>query len=85
MPYIKRGERLWLERPLKVLVKKLELAPIGAVNYCITVILLGWLGKPSYERYNAALGVLEAAKLELYRRKIAEYENDAVARNGDVF
>jgi hypothetical protein len=30
------------------------------------------------------MGVLESAKLELYRRKIAPYEDDKIAENGDV-
>ena len=57
----------------------------GTVNYIITRLVHWYLGdKPNYERYNAAIGVLECAKLELYRRKVSSYESLKCAENGDV-
>lgn len=57
----------------------------GTLNYIITRLVHWYLGdKPNYERYNAAIGVLECAKLELYRRKVSSYESLKCAENGDV-
>ena len=34
---------------------------------------------------NAIIGALECAKLELYRRVAAPYEDDKIIENGDVY
>ncbi len=58
----------------------------GELNYVVTRIVADFLGaSPSYATYNAAIGVLECAKLELYRRMIAPYEDLKRVENGDVF
>ena len=57
----------------------------GSLNYIITRICYWWLGKsPRYEDFNSVLGVLEAVKSELYRRKIAPYEDGKVYEHGDI-
>ena len=57
----------------------------GTLNYIITRLVHWWLGdNPNYEKYNAAIGVLECAKLELYRRKVSPYEDEKINENGDV-
>jgi hypothetical protein len=57
----------------------------GTLNYIITRLCHWWLGKtPNYEQFNSVLGVLEAVRLELYRRKIAPYEDSKVYENGDI-
>ena len=57
----------------------------GTLNYIITKVVHWYLGdNPNYERYNAAIGVLECAKLELYRRKVSPYEDEKINENGDV-
>ena len=57
----------------------------GILNYIITKVCIWWLGdNPNYEKYNAAIGVLECAKLELYRRKVSPYEDEKIKENGDV-
>ena len=38
-----------------------------------------------YQHVNDALGALEGAKLELYRRVAAPYENDKAVQHGDVY
>ena len=40
---------------------------------------------PRYRDFNAAIGVLECAKLELYRRAAATYEDAKLAEHGDVY
>lgn len=39
----------------------------------------------SYADINEAIGALECAKLELYRRIAVPYENRKLAENGDVY
>ena len=38
----------------------------------------------NYESYRNFIGELEAAKLEIYRRQIAPYEDKKIKENGDV-
>lgn len=58
----------------------------GVLNYRITKVVIDWLGKePRYADYDAAIGALECAKLELVRRSLSGYEDGAIARNGDVY
>ena len=58
----------------------------GTLNYIITRMVIWYLGNnPNYERYNAAIGVLECAKLEIYRRQISVYEDKKCSENGDVY
>jgi len=38
-----------------------------------------------YQNINDLLGALEGAKLELYRRVAAPYEDEKVESNGDVY
>lgn len=57
----------------------------GNLNYIITRICLYWLGKnPCYADYNAVIGALESAKLELYRRQVVPYEEVKKELNGEV-
>lgn len=61
----------------------------GQLNYAITSLideyLLDWGNKTSYAAINEVVGVLECAKLELYRRIAAPFEDLAMIRNGDVY
>lgn len=57
----------------------------GTLNYIITRLCHWWLGdNPNYAKYNELIGVLECAKMELYRRKVAPYEDKKIIENGDV-
>ena len=38
----------------------------------------------TYREYRDFIGELEAAKLEIYRRQIGPYEQEAIKRNGDI-
>ena len=38
-----------------------------------------------YYHYNQLIGVLECAKLELYRRLVTPYEDIKITDNGDVY
>lgn len=69
-------------------------APDGAgeLNYAITRLVDAYLsrmagrdGRLRYAYLNEAVGVLECAKLELYRRVAAPYEDGKITENGDVY
>jgi len=87
MPYIKMEHRGKYEEVLRELIDTLKALPVeridGELNYVITRIL-----KESYPlRYfnlNRAMGVLECAKLEFYRRVVAPYEDVKIRESGDV-
>jgi hypothetical protein len=42
-------------------------------------------GRLRYAHLNEAIGVLECAKLELYRRVAAPYEDEKITESGDVY
>lgn len=83
MPYIEPRRREWL-----------TLAPgeagdaPGDLNFQITSLVDDYInahGGVSYTVINEAIGVLECAKLELYRRIAAPYEDEKIVQNGDVY
>ena len=85
MPYIKKERREVLSTAIEYSVLDAINGP-GELNYLITIFVQDFLGdKPNYERFNAAIGALESAKLELYRRMIAPYEDTKIKENGDVY
>ena len=57
----------------------------GELNYILTRLVLSWLEDPNYKAYNAAIGVLECVKQELYRRSVGPYEDTKKEENGDVY
>ena len=80
MPYIKFGERHALALDLP------DGLSSGQLNFILTDIVNQWVGPmPDYARLNEAIGVLECAKLEAYRRIAAPYEDKKCAENGDVY
>jgi hypothetical protein len=81
MPYVSQESRARLNtlRPPAMMTP-------GELNYCVTQLVLAYLPpKPSYAELNAAIGALECAKLELYRRVAAPYEDAKREQNGDVY
>jgi len=84
MPYIEKNRRTLFDKHLK------EIGPHttgqGDLNYCITILLHKYIESHglSYATLNDCIGVLEAAKLELYRRIVAPYEDIKIAENGDL-
>jgi len=60
----------------------------GDLNYTITRAIDAYLGRKGINyALNEVIGVLECAKLELYRRIVAGYEDKKIAdpENGDVY
>jgi len=64
----------------------------GELNFAITQLVDAYLsraaaeaGRTRYAHLNEAVGVLECAKLELYRRVAAPYEDEKLAESGDAY
>jgi len=59
----------------------------GELNYLLTILCKEYLEVhgEKYATYNDIVGALEGAKLEIYRRKIAPYEDKKIKENGDVY
>lgn len=96
MPYIKQSHRDLYENELSQLANKvLEVLTkekdgislrAGHLNYIVTMLLKKiYPEKCRYSDYNEQVGVLESAKLELYRRRISKYENEKIDSEGDVY
>jgi ribosomal protein S3AE len=87
LPYIKTGNRTKYNTVLKELIKTLKTLPPeevdGELNYVITK-LLKEVYPLRYFHINKAIGVLECAKLEYYRRVAAPYEDLKIQESGDV-
>lgn len=87
MPYVKKEVRDLVDPVLEpVLTLVRGGVDAGALNYIVTRLLGSHLigHRHSYLFMNEVLGVLEAAKLEFYRRTVAPYEDVKIVENGDV-
>jgi hypothetical protein len=79
MPYIEKQRRE--EITFKWLPQN-----AGELNFALTDIVKYYLGKnPNYQKFNDVIGVLQCMILELYRRKVAPYEDVKIKENGDVY
>lgn len=85
MPYIKQDDRNFFDERLTFNVKAIHTP--GELNYCVTKLVDHYLSShgKSYASINEVVGVLECAKLELYRRIAAPYEDGKIQENGDVY
>lgn len=89
MPYIKDHDRKVIDEEIqRVLVRLRRLGNegmAGRLNYAITSLVLGTMpAEFQYEHINRALGVLECAKQEFYRRLASPYEDSKAKANGDL-
>ena len=90
MPYIDPDKRDYIDQDcgLDTFRQTTAWMSVGELNYVITTLIRDWIlhqNEASYTHLNAAIGVLECAKQELYRRLAAPYEDRAKERNGDVY
>jgi Domain of unknown function (DUF6899) len=87
LPYIKTAKRTKYNKFLSELADILKALPPeevdGELNYVITK-LLKEVYPLRYFHLNKAIGVLECAKLEYYRRVAAPYEDKKIQESGDV-
>jgi hypothetical protein len=90
MPYLTQDAREKLDSHindiLEVLLESNVSIP-GGLNYAICRVADGVITAKgeSYSQYNNLLGSVEAAKLEIYRRMVAPYEDAKSYQNGEVF
>ncbi len=80
MPYVPQITRQMLAEDTKPMFP-------GELNYIISSIIDQYIEKTglSYTTLNEIIGVLECAKMELYRRIAAPYEDKKLSENGEVY
>lgn len=80
MPYIPKKNRHGL-------LTSIPAESPGELNYLFTAAIVEYMDThgTSYLTLNAIIGALECAKLELYRRIVAPYEEQKIEQNGDVY
>lgn len=85
MPYIEQHRREKLAVFVRCIDELNELSE-GELNYLITKLCDKHIGAViTYAGVNAVVGVLECAKLELYRRLAGPYEDKKREAHGDVY
>ena len=95
MPYINQEKRQQVDHFIDDLRQTLASMEMddefnnmeGNVNYVITSLLMKIYGdkdSTDYSQINAAIGVLECAKSELYRKVAAPYEDQKEFDNGPI-
>jgi len=81
MPYIKAEDRTRVE-------KSGDIKTPGELNYALTKMCQAYLLSHQdlkYQTLNDIVGALECCKLEFYRRIVADYEEEKMEENGDVY
>jgi hypothetical protein len=80
MPYVTSGQRSMLKNCEK------DAENAGELNFLFTWLALRYWGQngQNYQAFNDVLGAMEGAKLELYRRHVAPYEDKKIEQNGDI-
>ncbi len=93
MPYIPQEDRTAYDPLIEPLAEALRAQQTdrrkGHANYVITQIMRKAWGvdcaeNESYSNYADIIGTMECAKQELYRRWVADYEDKAIVKNGDL-
>jgi hypothetical protein len=81
MPYIKQERR-------EAILAGAKPQDAGELNFAITTLVDNYLkdkGGIRYAHLNEVIGAMDCAKLELYRRVAAPYEDKKIAESGDVY
>lgn len=86
MPYILKDYRVRIDPFLDALDATGLTSEVGVLNYVVSRLLHRFLRRAglSYSSLNAAVGILECVKLELYRQVAAPYEDRKKGENGAV-
>lgn len=81
MPYIPQTSRT------EIALRRSIAHNAGELNYMLTRMCLEYWHSngENYQAFNDVIGALEGCKLELYRRKVAPYEDVKKVENGDVY
>jgi hypothetical protein len=81
MPYIKQERR-------DAILAGAKPQDAGELNFAISTLVDNYLkdkGGIRYSHLNEVVGAMDCAKLELYRRIAAPYEDKKIEENGDVY
>ena len=83
MPYIKQNRQELVEGNC---IETTRPQSAGELNHCITYLIHNYIDMKGlrYVNINEAIGVLECAKLELYRQVVAPYEDIKKKENGAI-
>lgn len=91
MPYTKEARREAVKENLDAILAQIHAYPDtdwdGELNYAISYLVAKGFAPFGHWRYHfiaRAVAVFECAKLELYRRVAAPYEDQAIKKNGDI-
>lgn len=92
MPYIKQEKRHVLDPHITSLMNALrELesddennSMSGNLNYIFTKLLVAVYGDGNYDDRSDAIKTLECAKMEFYRKFMAQYEDQKEFENGEI-
>lgn len=81
MPYIKPEDRE------TVLKRVRDPRTAGELNFLFTDLINRYLTENGvcYQSFNDIVGALEGAKLEMYRRLVAGYEDKKIIENGEAY
>ncbi len=88
MPYILQSKRNQIDNEINALAHAVERGgefTAGDFNYIVTKLMQHFVeinGK-NYNNFNSLVGALDCAKMEMYRREIAPYEDEKIESNGD--
>jgi len=80
LPYIKQEIRDKIDDDLAI-------EEPGELNFLVSRLCDGYIAQNglSYTTLNEIVGVLECAKMEIYRRVAARYEDIKLSENGEVY
>lgn len=82
MPYISENNKEIIDNQT---IGQFNRNTVGELVYAIYRLCLNVLPeKPSFVSYAVVMGALVCTMLELYRRKIAPYEDEKIKDNGDI-
>lgn len=79
MPYISENER-------QAIAEGCTPITAGQLNYAIHLLIDDYIIKNglNYQTCNDVMGALQGVQQEFYRRKVADYEDQKIAENGDI-
>jgi len=88
MPYIKREDRKGYDYYIDKISEEFIVNDyqVGHMVYVIYRLILKWWDSfPRFATINSIRGVLNSVSVEFDRRVAAEYEEDKIVENGDVY
>ena len=79
MPYIPKSEKVKVDQDNLI-------TNAGQFNYALNQVISIYIDQNefNYQTCNDIIGAMECAKMELYRRLLAPYEDKKILQNGDV-